>query len=153
MDPSDQKPSGWYPDDSNPLIQRWWNGVSWGDQTRPVNGALPLQSVPMSTPQPTDPYAPTDPPPPPATSPLTTRGQFGRLNPIGRAGLVLAVIGIVFNFFCIPSALAIILCAIGLYRIRTLKPEDRRAAGWIFCLFGILLGFLGTVIYVAGTIR
>lgn len=38
-------PAGWYPDPSGTEQQRWWNGVSWGDQfapnAAPVASALP----------------------------------------------------------------------------------------------------------------
>lgn len=27
---------GWYPDPSGSPAQRWWNGISWGEQTRPA---------------------------------------------------------------------------------------------------------------------
>jgi hypothetical protein len=32
-------PAGWYPDHSNPAIQRYWDGTTWTDHTAPAAGA------------------------------------------------------------------------------------------------------------------
>jgi len=38
---SNNPPANWYPDPHNPLTQRWWDGSSWTDQTRPALPAVP----------------------------------------------------------------------------------------------------------------
>lgn len=38
MSGSESRPGGWYPDPDDPDTDRWWNGISWGDQTRDRRG-------------------------------------------------------------------------------------------------------------------
>ncbi|MEM9894628.1 MAG: DUF2510 domain-containing protein, partial [Actinomycetota bacterium] len=33
--------AGWYPDSSNPGMERWWDGQAWSQQTRPVGAPPP----------------------------------------------------------------------------------------------------------------
>lgn len=34
-------PAGWYLDNQQPGVERWWDGASWTDQSRPVTAAQP----------------------------------------------------------------------------------------------------------------
>lgn len=38
MSSSSSTPSGWYPDPQNASQERYWDGSTWSDQTRPTNG-------------------------------------------------------------------------------------------------------------------
>jgi uncharacterized membrane protein YhaH (DUF805 family) len=40
-------PSGWYPDPENQQKERWWDGESWGEQTRQIS---PLSQLPPPSP-------------------------------------------------------------------------------------------------------
>jgi len=42
MTSADQAPRGWYPD-SDPTLQRWWEGTKWSDMTRPDPGPPDLR--------------------------------------------------------------------------------------------------------------
>ena len=90
MSVSPPPPAGLYPDPSNARQRRWWDGVSWSNQTSPspaAPGAQPLallhaESSPSSAPVVAAPYAlartaPAS--PPPAYRPLVpgTGGQLG----------------------------------------------------------------------------
>ena len=51
---ADQIPAGWYPVEGDPTIERWFDGVNWG-QTRPIGGAAttaefaqPTQQIPAT---------------------------------------------------------------------------------------------------------
>jgi uncharacterized RDD family membrane protein YckC len=52
-------PPGWYPDASQPGHERWWDGGSWSEVTRPAPGAQQTQPAPQTTTDPArqDPYA------------------------------------------------------------------------------------------------
>jgi uncharacterized RDD family membrane protein YckC len=50
-------PPGWYPDASNPGHERWWDGGSWSDVTRPAAGtAPPATAEPAQPPYGQQPY-------------------------------------------------------------------------------------------------
>ena len=40
MDPSTAAPPGFYPDNADPSLARWWDGTAWTAQTRPADPAL-----------------------------------------------------------------------------------------------------------------
>lgn len=70
---------GWYPDQANPQLLRWWDGYAWTPHTQPNPAAAP----PQPAPQPVQPYQfhPGQPPvqPQPAGQPPqpTGAGQVG----------------------------------------------------------------------------
>jgi disulfide bond formation protein DsbB len=41
-------PPGWYPDQHNPALQRWWQGSAWTDATRPA-GQFDVQPRPAAS--------------------------------------------------------------------------------------------------------
>jgi Protein of unknown function (DUF2510) len=154
MDPAEHKSSGWYPDPSNSSIQRWWNGISWGDQTRHANGTPIPTAASAPTPSVVDPYAPVARTPPVAPATAATRdGQFRNVNPIGYAGVALGFVSLLFNVFCVPSGLAIIFSAIGLNNARKLRASGRRVTGWNWCIAGLVLGIVETAIYLASAVK
>src|SRR5471030_791779 len=154
MDPAETKSSGWYPDPSNPSAQRWWNGISWGDQTRPANPPAATSTAPATAPRVVDPYAPVEPTlPTPPVSAAARDGQFRNVNPTGYVGVALGFVAILFNVFCIPSILALILSAIGVGRARTLSRSGHRVTGLVWCVAGLIMGIAETLFYVAGAVN
>jgi hypothetical protein len=146
------KSAGWYPDASDPSVQRWWNGISWGDQTRPANPSAAPLTAPAA--RMVDPYAPVAPTPRAPVAPTTARdGKFRRVNPIGYAGAVLGIVSLVFNFFCIPSALAVIFSAIGLGAARKLPAEGYQVIGLGWCVAGLVIGIAETLTYIANAVN
>ena len=61
-------PPGWYPDASQPGHERWWDGGSWSEVTRPVPGSAP----------------PADAPRPPEAAPTDVYGGQGQQQPYGQ---------------------------------------------------------------------
>jgi hypothetical protein len=154
MDPAQTKPSGWYPDPSDASVQRWWNGISWGDQTRPTNLSAASSIAPKPAARIVDPYAPVAPTPPTLSTPTTPRaGQFRLVNPIGRAGLILGFVSIFLNFVCIPSILAIIFSAIGIGVFQKLRSSGQQVNGLGWCIAGLVMGIAETLIYVANAVN
>lgn len=41
---SDNPQAGWYPDPSDPSLQRYWDGTKWTEHTAPAAGAAPVAS-------------------------------------------------------------------------------------------------------------
>ena len=39
-------PAGWYPDPQSPSQERYWDGVAWGDATRPAGGGFAPPAAP-----------------------------------------------------------------------------------------------------------
>lgn len=147
----EERSTGWHPDPSNPSIQRWWNGISWGDQTRQANGS-PIPTVtPATAPRVVDPYAPVaTTPPAPAAATATHDARFRQANPIGYAGVALGLVSLLFNFLCIPSVLAIIFSAIGIGVSRKLQTSGHRVTGFGWCIAGLIMGIAETLIYLVG---
>jgi hypothetical protein len=154
MDDADSRSPGWHPDPANPSIQRWWNGISWGDQTRQANGTPIPPAAPAMAPRVVDPYAPPTPiVSAPSGIPPTRDHQFRRANPIGYAGVVLAFISILFNIFCVPSILAIIFSAIGIGAAQRLRKSGHRVTGWGWSVAGLIGGIVETMIYLSNAVN
>ncbi|MDQ1547235.1 MAG: hypothetical protein QOH69_2139 [Actinomycetota bacterium] len=148
----EERTTGWHPDPSNPSVERWWNGISWGDQTRESNGSPIPTATPTTAPRVIDPYAPVARTPPPSTPPATTRdGQFRNVNPIGYIGVALGFVSLLFNVFCVPSFLALIFSAIGIGRAQVLRRSGHRVTGLGWCVAGLIMGIAETLIYIGGT--
>jgi len=87
---SGQVPGGWYPDPDGKPAERYWNGSSWGEETRPRTG---LSQPPMV-----------------ANTAVSTQG---RNNGMGTAALVMGILGL-FLFPIVFSILAIIFGSVGI---------------------------------------
>ena len=81
--PTNVPPAGWYTDPSNPAQERWWGGVEWTHDVRPLAAALP-SSPALPTPQPVlanvpgggiNPFAAID-----AQEASQTAGKIGRAH-------------------------------------------------------------------------
>lgn len=69
-----------------------------------------------------------------------------RNNGFGYAGLVLALIGMIFNPLAVPSILAIIFGGMGLARARSLEGQGtRKQTGLGFSIAALILGILGVM--------
>jgi hypothetical protein len=76
---------GWYPDPSGRLMERWWDGSAWSDQTRPY--AAPTAAAPT--------YAPLTPLPATAEKPPRGLGNGG----IFVTWLFLGIFSLIFAFY------------------------------------------------------
>ena len=43
--PAGSVPPAWYPDPTNPGLQRYWNGTAWTQHTTPLYASAPIQPV------------------------------------------------------------------------------------------------------------
>ncbi|ROP65344.1 DUF2510 domain-containing protein [Curtobacterium sp. PhB115] len=141
--------AGWYPDPQDPNRTRWWDGARWGapaPQPAPVPAPV-WEQVPR-------PPAPSEYRPVVSEPPL--RGRQARVaedratraaNPYGYAGLVLALIGFLFNVFAIPGILGIVFGVIGLARAGQLTGQ--RITGFGVSLAAVILGLVVSVAFVA----
>lgn len=90
-----QTPAGWYQDHGDPATERWWDGTSWTDHTRPKGVPAPAPPPPpppasvtptVSAPPPSQPL-----PPPPSSLPVAAASPAavptGLLDRQGGGGL------------------------------------------------------------------
>lgn len=104
---------GWYPDRATPGTERWWDGTSWGTQTRPLEGlARPLP-------------------------PLVLK------NTPATAGMWLGIASLVVNTFLVTSLAAVVLCALGLTRASRFTTAGYAPVGRTRAVAGLVLAVLG----------
>lgn len=72
--PKTQAPAGWYPDPSGAPVMRWWDGVTWTEQTAPMS-------------------APTS-----MATPAPPQKVVLQRNPYGSVAAVLAVVALLIPF-------------------------------------------------------
>lgn len=120
---------GWYRDPTGAPMERWWNGVTWSEATRPAS-------------------------PPPATYVMPVQYGPGVFpvspprNGAATAGLTLGIICMFVNSFLLLSTPAFICSIVGLTKASQLQaagfgPVGRASAVWGLVLS--ILGALGTV--------
>lgn len=163
--------SGWYPDPANPSDPeqfRWWNGIDWSEETR-RRVPPPVEPTAEQDPPPVPPSTMPSPAPiagsyvpmagytqrttlvetvPPA--PLSRKAkdrQLRQRNPMAYTGLLLSLIGMLFNPLALLSLLGLVFSAVGLaasYRLEGLgaPTTGRGTAG-----AGIALGVIGVAIF------
>jgi len=150
---------GWYPDPSGGPQVRWWNGTTWAEPPQsspgefapvgalvpPVYASAATEYVPMAR-RPVAAQLPQ-----PAANSRMTRKQkdreLRRNNPMAYTGIVLALVGFIFNPFAIPSILGIVFSSIGLAKSFALTGLGSRAAGRVIAAIGMILGILGVVLF------
>jgi hypothetical protein len=150
-DAPESRSAGWYPDEHDPALERWWNGIGWSDTRRPRAGgplltasgptaaAIPQAAAPRSTVQSLSGDA--APRARPAAGSGSGAGESAGAIPglavvAGLVGLVLSATG-----FTIVSTVAAILGVAGLARAGRRGGAGRGAAG-----AGLILGLLGWVL-------
>lgn len=159
---------GWYPDPAEASHVRWWSGVAWTDHRAPKQAAAaapaapaPVASQPLA-PQPAAPVLAEAPPYVPFAShdaqrayvapPKLSRGekdrQVRRNNPLGYAGCVLALVGLIFNIFAIPSILATVFSAIGLAKSFDLERRGL-ITGRGIAIAGLVIGIVDLLLVFA----
>jgi hypothetical protein len=74
--------------------------------------------------------------------------ELRRNNPMAYTGIVLALVGFIFNPFAILSILGIVFSSIGLSKSFALVDLGPRAAGRRAAIVGMILGILGIVCFV-----
>ena len=79
--------------------------------------------------------------------------QLRRNNPMAYTGIVLALIGFIFNPFAIPSILGVIFSSIGLSTSFALEGIGYRVASRGISIVGLILGILGIVFFVLAVDR
>ena len=137
--PSDGTPAaGWYPDPNGLPSDRYWDGESWTEQTRP-------QATP--------------PQPPPPAQPIFVPGRYGantsgggstqraperQMPPQNGLGTAALVFGIIAMFTpLIAPTLAVIFGNIGLKKCKRGEATNREMALW-----GIWLGWIAWVCWI-----
>lgn len=120
-------PPGWYPDPSGQPVLRWWDGISWKEQTQ----AAP----PTAMPQLVAPYPPVPP------------KQVSSGNGYSTAGIILGAIAFLFfPIICGPAGLI-------LGGIAMSKGESRAVVALIVAGAGTVVGFiLGAFAFSSGWI-
>ena len=119
-------PSGWYPDPTDPTLDRWWNGGTWASDTRAKGGP------------PTPPQYPLRHPGNPPPQPYLTRVEAHELYvapvsaALATAGLVCGLVGLIV----FPVALAPLAIVFGAVAPR-LPNGDRHGRAKAALILGI----------------
>lgn len=139
-----QTPAGWFPDEQNPGILRWWDGYNWTEHRQPQTAQAWLPAGQA--------IAATDP-----------RAK----NNLAYSGLVLGLAAFIADiaFSLLPSAigiailafvaaaLAIVFGVLGVIRASRLKLSGLRPIGRGAAVTGIVLGGIFLLAALSGVIR
>jgi len=163
--------SGWYQDPADPSDPeqfRWWNGIAWSEETRrrvpppvgPTPAPTPLQAplpntalyepdarayVPMSGYTPRDIHVETAP-----SAPLSRKEkdrERRQSNPMAYTGLLLSLVGMLFNPLALLSILGLVFSAVGLASSYRLESLGARTTGRGTAGVGIALGVVGVALF------
>ncbi|WP_158603902.1 DUF2510 domain-containing protein [Cryobacterium tepidiphilum] len=153
-----QPDAGWYNDPDDTTSLRWWNGVSWSEQTKErVKQAGPTIAEPAAMASggnfpsvapyvPGSSYA--------ATAPRDHRPnrkekdrQTRKNNPMAYTGLFLSVLALLINPLALLSVLGIIFSAIGLAKSHELDGLRVRVTGKGTAIGGLIVGSIGVVLF------
>lgn len=163
--------SGWYQDPAHPSDPeqfRWWNGIGWSEETRrrvpppveptpepnplpaPSSNAVPYEPatrayVPMSGYTPRDIHVETAP-----SVPLSRKEkerERRQSNPMAYTGLLLSLVGMLFNPLALLSILGLVFSAIGLASSYRLESLGARTTGRGTAGAGIALGVFGVALF------
>ena len=136
--------ANWYPDPQNPAQQRWWNGLQWTAETRPV-------FAPPATAQ--GPYVSAFPETGPIEPKIAASTALLRLNRVGFVGVALGIGSLILNPFCGVSVAAIILCGLGFGADAKLRAAGKTRTGRGWLIAGLVVAVLVTVWYAVNTLR
>lgn len=128
---SDLPPAGWYDDPEGAGNERWWNGVAWAEDRRPV------QQAPVFAPP--SPYQ--------VPSGYVVGPAPSRKNGMATTGLVLTLVSLLLNPFAIMSILGIVFGAVGLGRSKEMIVDGKQV-GRSASLWAIWLGIISVVLFV-----
>ncbi|MEO6533592.1 MAG: DUF2510 domain-containing protein [Pseudolysinimonas sp.] len=120
--PSQQIPPGWYPDNANASLQRWWDGTQWTTHTAPA-GAIPQPSSGRDL----GAYSTAV----PAVNSLATRG------------MIYSLIALVINPFFFMGIGGFVNGIRSLRRVPQFAPENARRGQ---AIAAIVLGAVATVV-------
>jgi hypothetical protein len=76
-----------------------------------------------------------------------------RANPIAYLGVVLGLVGLIFDLFAVPGLLAIVSSAIGLGMASRPRRRGVRYSGTVAASIGLALGLLTTAILVLSVVQ
>lgn len=113
--------AGWYADPNGLPADRYWDGASWTEQTRPATARPPMVGSPGSA--------------------ASIGAAPVRRNGMGTASLVMGILGLFLGW--IFSLLAIIFGGVGAGRAKRGEATNRGAALW-----GLWLGIFGFVAWI-----
>ena len=119
-----QTPPGWYPDNANPSIQRWWDGRDWTAHTTPT----------VVAPQPTPGYV------------GATKNTFATL------ALLLSIVsfaGLIFAPLLLVAVGGIVMSIVALRRARRFQPGAGRRGQ---AIAGIVVGAVSAVMTIVLTV-
>ena len=145
--------AGWHPDPGVPGRARYWDGAQWTEHVSalqsppipvgPVAPAAPLAPYSPAAPAEYGPYAPTTSAARPMVSPVTAPK-----NSTATTAMVLGIISLLINPFCILSILAIVYGFGGRKQVEQARAASSPPVGSGAATAGIVLGIIGSVGFV-----
>jgi hypothetical protein len=112
--PPQLPPANWYPDPEQHEMSRYWDGAQWTDFRRPANGAATMPPPPTGDTRQAGATATlVEERPAAAPSPAAAPEAQSRKNPVGRAGMVLAIVALVLGAIPFVGFLSWIIAILG----------------------------------------
>jgi hypothetical protein len=136
---------GWYDDPENRAHLRWWDGMTWSEHRKLNAGSGIREAADAASESPSQPggrmrYADRE-------------RHMRRNNPFAYVAMLLALIGLIYDFFALPGLVAVGFAIAGIVRGTSLDGRLHRYRGITTAVVAMVVGVAVSILFVVSVAR